>query len=87
MARLAQNIRANSIFSAIVAVEFSRTPKRPLTHKKTTQNLAMRVFEIGLARQSLPLFNDFADLIAYWYRYIFYIFEVNSQSFFFSICF
>ncbi|SVD27319.1 uncharacterized protein METZ01_LOCUS380173 [marine metagenome] len=48
MARLAQSLRANSIFIAMVADELSRTPKRPLTHKKPAQHLAMRVFEIGL---------------------------------------
>tara|TARA_B110001454_G_scaffold165585_1_gene155358 strand:- start:588 stop:743 length:156 start_codon:yes stop_codon:yes gene_type:complete len=48
MTRLAQSIRANSIFIAIVVGELSRTPKRPLIHKKPAQHLAMRVFEIGL---------------------------------------
>ena len=50
MARLAQSLRANSIFIAMVAAELSRTPKRPLIHKKPAQDLAMRVFEMGLAK-------------------------------------
>ncbi|GEM_PF-4651748 len=86
MARLTQSLMGNSIFIAIVAGELSRTPMRPLTHKKTAQHLAMRVFEIGLTKQSLPLFNDLGDLTSNRSRYIFYSFEMNSHSFFVAIC-
>ena len=86
MARLAQSLRANSIFIAMVADELSRTHKRPSTYKKPAQHLVMRVFEMGLAKHKpLPLLNDLGDPISSRSHNIIYSFEMSSHCFFIAI--
>jgi hypothetical protein len=40
----------------------------------------MRVFEISLAKQSLPLFNNLEDRITCWDCYVFDLCKINAHA-------